>query len=56
MKVIGLLFLLRSGALPAEIEVLELRTIGPELGQDSINAGKFAAIGGWTYSFLFLCG
>jgi preprotein translocase subunit SecD len=30
-----LAILLRSGALPAEISVLEQRTIGPELGQDS---------------------
>ena len=36
-----LAILLRSG-LPAEIEVLELRTIGPELGRDSINAGKLS--------------
>ncbi|MFO1142914.1 MAG: protein translocase subunit SecD [Amaricoccus sp.] len=34
-----LAILLRAGALPAEIKVLEQRTIGPELGQDSINAG-----------------
>ena len=36
--------LLRAGALPAEIKVLERRTIGPELGQDSIEAGKVAAV------------
>lgn len=36
--------LLRAGALPAGIKVLERRTIGPELGQDSIDAGKIAAI------------
>ncbi len=36
--------LLRAGALPAGIKVLERRTIGPELGQDSIDAGKVAAI------------
>ena len=35
--------LLRAGALPAEIKVLEQRTIGPELGQDSINAGALSA-------------
>jgi preprotein translocase subunit SecD len=35
--------LLRAGALPAEIKVLEQRTIGPELGQDSINAGGISA-------------
>ncbi len=36
--------LLRAGALPAEITVLEQRTIGPELGQDSVEAGGLAAI------------
>ena len=36
--------LLRSGALPAEMEFLEERTVGPELGQDSIDAGRIAAM------------
>ncbi|MEM9047555.1 MAG: protein translocase subunit SecD [Pseudomonadota bacterium] len=36
--------LLRAGALPAEIQVLEQRTVGPELGQDSVDAGRIAAI------------
>ncbi|MEJ6402353.1 protein translocase subunit SecD [Yoonia sp. 2307UL14-13] len=36
--------LLRSGALPAELTFLEERTIGPELGQDSIEAGQIACI------------
>ncbi len=36
--------LLRAGALPAEMTFLEERTIGPELGQDSIDAGRLAAI------------
>ena len=36
--------LLRAGALPAELTFLEERTIGPELGQDSIDAGRTAAI------------
>ncbi|MEE9454967.1 MAG: protein translocase subunit SecD [Paracoccaceae bacterium] len=39
-----LAILLRAGALPAKITVLEQRTIGPELGQDSIDAGKIATI------------
>ncbi len=34
--------LLRAGALPAEMTFLEERTIGPELGQDSIDAGRLA--------------
>ena len=36
--------LLRAGALPAGLTFLEERTVGPELGQDSINAGKTAGI------------
>ena len=36
--------LLRAGALPAELTFLEERTVGPELGQDSIDAGKIAAL------------
>ncbi len=35
--------LLRAGALPAGLTFLEERTIGPELGQDSIDAGRTAA-------------
>ncbi len=38
--------LLRAGALPAELTFLEERTIGPELGADSIAAGKVAALVG----------
>ncbi|MBL4917889.1 protein translocase subunit SecD [Szabonella alba] len=36
--------LLRAGALPAEMTFLEERTVGPELGQDSIEAGRIAAL------------
>jgi len=36
--------LLRAGALPAGLTFLEERTIGPELGADSIEAGKIACI------------
>ena len=36
--------LLRAGALPAGLEFLEERTIGPELGAESIKAGKMACI------------
>ncbi len=38
--------LLRAGALPAEMTFLEERTIGPELGADSIAAGQTAALVG----------
>ena len=40
----NLAVLLRAGALPAGLEFLEERTIGPELGADSIRAGKIACI------------
>ena len=36
--------LLRAGALPASIQVLEQRTVGPDLGADSIEAGTIASI------------
>jgi SecD/SecF fusion protein len=35
---------LRSGALPAKLTILEKRTVGPSLGNDSIEAGKLAGI------------
>ncbi len=35
---------LRSGSLPISLHVEEIRTIGPTLGQDSINAGRTAAL------------
>jgi len=38
----NLAVLLRAGALPAGLDFLEERTIGPELGADSIQAGKIA--------------
>ena len=43
----NLAVLLRAGALPAELTFLEERTVGPELGQDSIDAGKVAAVVGF---------
>jgi SecD/SecF fusion protein len=36
--------LLRAGALPADLTIVEERTVGPSLGSDSIEAGQFAAI------------
>lgn len=38
-----LAILLRAGALPAKLTIVEERTVGPGLGQDSIDAGKMAA-------------
>ena len=40
----NLAVLLRAGALPAGLDFLEERTIGPELGADSIQAGKLACV------------
>jgi preprotein translocase subunit SecD len=39
----NLSILLRAGALPAPLTIVEERTVGPGLGQDSIQAGKLAA-------------
>ena len=39
-----LALLLRSGALPAPLNIIEERTVGPDLGQDSINAGMIDKI------------
>jgi preprotein translocase subunit SecD len=50
----NLAVLLRAGALPAKMNFLEERTIGPELGQDSIDAGKVAAIIGIVAVGLFM--
>jgi preprotein translocase subunit SecD len=49
-----LAILLRAGALPAEIVVLEQRTIGPELGQDSIEAGGIASIVAFVAVVVFM--
>ena len=45
---------LRSGALPAELEQLEERTVGPTLGKDSIEKGKFAGMIGAVLVFFFM--
>ncbi|MBI1217350.1 MAG: protein translocase subunit SecD [Rhodobacteraceae bacterium] len=50
----NLAVLLRAGALPAKMTFLEERTIGPELGSDSIRAGKVAAIAGGLAVAVFM--
>jgi preprotein translocase subunit SecD len=45
---------LRSGALPAAIEYLEERTVGPSLGEDSIRAGVRASLVGLGLVVLFM--
>jgi len=49
-----LALLLRSGALPAPMEIIEERTVGPDLGQDSINAGIFSLIIGFLLVIIFM--
>ncbi|WP_444666400.1 protein translocase subunit SecD [Cereibacter changlensis] len=49
-----LAILLRAGALPAEMTWLEERTIGPELGQDSIDAGSLASVIGMVAVVFFM--
>ncbi len=49
-----LALLLRSGALPAPLNIIEERTVGPDLGQDSINAGIIALIIGFLLVIMFI--
>jgi preprotein translocase subunit SecD len=49
-----LALLLRAGALPAPLTILEERTVGPGLGQDSIEAGQIASIIGLVLVVIFM--
>ena len=49
-----LALLLRSGALPAPLEVLEERTVGAGLGTDSIKAGAIACVIGLAAVIIFM--
>ena len=49
-----LALLLRSGALPAPLNIIEERTVGPDLGQDSINAGMVALSIGFFLVIIFM--
>ncbi len=46
--------LLRAGALPAPLKIIEERTIGPTLGADSIEAGKKASVLGLLLVMTFM--
>ena len=46
--------LLRAGALPAKLTIIEERTVGPGLGQDAIDKGKLAAIAGSAMVVVFM--
>ena len=49
-----LALLLRSGALPAPLNIIEERTVGPDLGKDSIKAGIIALIIGFILVIVFI--
>ena len=49
-----LAMLLRAGALPAPLNIIEERTVGPSLGADSIESGKFASILGFVLIIIFM--
>lgn len=51
-----LALLLRAGALPAPLNIIEEKTVGPDLGEDSIRSGVFATIlsGLFVLVFMFL--
>jgi len=49
-----LALLLRAGALPAPMKILEERTVGPDLGADSIDAGKIASLIGLVAVLIFM--
>ena len=49
-----LALLLRAGALPAPLKILEERTVGPSLGADSVAAGKVASLIGLAGVLVFM--
>jgi preprotein translocase subunit SecD len=49
-----LALVLRSGALPAPMDFLEERTVGPSLGAESIRAGVMASVAGLVLVILFM--
>jgi preprotein translocase subunit SecD len=46
--------LLRAGALPAPLTVVEQRSVGPELGADSIRAGAISLVAGFLFVIAFM--
>lgn len=51
-----LAILLRAGALPAPLHIVEERTVGPSLGADSIAAGEKAVLFGLVLVFILMVG
>ena len=50
----NLALLLRAGALPVPLEIVEERTVGPSLGADSVRAGEIAAAIGFMAVVVFM--
>src|SRR4029434_8909528 len=48
-EMIDTVITLKSGALPASMDYLEERTVGPSLGAESIRAGFFASLAGLVF-------
>ena len=46
--------LLRSGSLPAPLNIIEERTVGPDLGEDSIKAGAISLIIGFLLVIIYM--
>ncbi len=53
-EVTELAILLRAGALPAPLKILEERSVGPSLGADSVRAGKIASVIGMVLVIVFM--
>lgn len=49
-----LALMLRAGALPAPLKIIEEKTVGPNLGKDSIESGKKAALVGFLLVVIFM--
>ena len=49
-----LALLLRSGALPAPLTIIEERTVGPDLGEDSIKAGAISLMIGFLLVIIYM--
>ncbi len=49
-----LALLLRSGALPTPLNIVEERTVGPDLGEDSIKSGSVSLIIGFLLVIIFM--
>ena len=54
LEAADLALVLRAGALPARLEIMEERTVGPSLGQDSIDRGRIAGLVGMVLVILIM--